>query len=110
VLHLTTGSLPGVHFCGDASWSPGRSGAKWRPITSAGLDQPEPLKDTGLALGNEWIVKDLIEAMEKDRQPLGSMYDGRAALEMILAVYESHRLGAPVELPLKNRKHPLMLL
>lgn len=35
------------------------------------------------------------------------MYDGRAALEMILAVYESHRLNAPVELPLKNRRHPL---
>ena len=57
--------------------------------------------------GNVWIVKDLIEAIEKDRQPLGSAYDGRAALEMILAVYESHRLGAAVDLPLKNRDHPL---
>jgi hypothetical protein len=35
------------------------------------------------------------------------MYDGRAALEMILAVYEAHRLNAPVSLPLKNREHPL---
>ena len=61
-------------------------------------------------LGNVWIVKDLIEAIEKDRQPLGSMYDGRAALEMILAVYESHRLKGPVELPLKNRQHPLTML
>ena len=55
-------------------------------------------------------LKDLIEAIEKDRQPLGSMYDGRAALEMILAVYESHRLKGPVELPLKNRRHPLTML
>jgi len=38
------------------------------------------------------------------------VYDGRAALEMILAVYESHRLNAPVELPLKNRRHPLSML
>jgi hypothetical protein len=38
------------------------------------------------------------------------MYDGRAALEMILAVYDSHRAKGTVELPLKNRKHPLTML
>ena len=36
--------------------------------------------------------------------------DRRAALEMILAVYESHRLRAPVDFPLKNRRHPLTML
>ena len=81
----------------------------------AGGDQRRPrqagdAEGAGLGPGNVWIVKDLIEAIEKDRQPLGSMYDGRAALEMILAVYESHRLNAPVELPLKNREHPLTML
>jgi hypothetical protein len=29
---------------------------------------------------------------------------------MILAVYESHRRGAPVPLPLKERRHPLDML
>ena len=110
VIHLTTGSLPAVYFCEDPSWSPGCSGAKWQPITSAGLNRPEPLKDTGASLANVLIVKDLIAAIEQDTQPLGSIYDGRAALEMILAVYESHRLQASVKLPLKNRKHPLTLL
>jgi hypothetical protein len=38
------------------------------------------------------------------------MYDGRAALEMILATYESYRLNGPVKFPLENRKHPLTLL
>jgi len=42
-------------------------------------------------------IKDLIEAIEQDRQPLGSMYDGRAALEMILATYESHRRKGPLD-------------
>ena len=60
--------------------------------------------------GNVLIAKDLIRAIEMDTQPRGSMYDGRAALEMILSVYESHRLGRPVELPLENREHPLGLL
>ena len=58
-------------------------------------------------MGNRLIVADLMDAIEKDRPPLGSIYDGRAALEMILAVYESHKLERPVELPMKNRRHPL---
>ncbi|HTK77193.1 MAG TPA: hypothetical protein VL371_18140, partial [Gemmataceae bacterium] len=61
----------------------------------------------GLGQGNLWIAQDLIRAIEEDRQPRGSIYDGRAALEMILAVYESHRVRGPVGLPLKNREHPL---
>jgi hypothetical protein len=107
---MTTGSLPAIHFCEDPSWSPGASGARWQPITSAGLNQSEPLKDTGAALANALIARDLIDRIEKDSQPLGSIYDARASLEMILAVYESHRLERLVELPLKNRKHPLTLL
>jgi hypothetical protein len=94
----------------DPSWSPGHSKAAWQEITSAGLGKPEPLKDGSAIQGNIWIVKDLMEAIEQDRQPLGSMYDGRAALEMILATYESHRRKGPVEFPLENRKHPLSLL
>jgi predicted dehydrogenase len=110
VIQLTTGSLPAAYFLDDPSWFPGRSRKDWQEITSAGVGKPEPLKDGGLGMGNVWIARDLIEAIKKDRQPLGGMYDGRAALEMILAVYESHRLTAPVELPLKNRRHPLTLL
>jgi predicted dehydrogenase len=110
IVQLTTGSLPPVYFLDDNSWSPGQSKAQWQELTSAGLGKPEPLKDGGLGQGNLWIAHDLIEAIEKDRQPLGSVYDGRAALEMILAVYEAHRLKGPVALPLKNRQHPLALL
>jgi predicted dehydrogenase len=110
VIQLTTGALPPVYFLEDPSWFPGQSKAPWKEITSAGVGKPEPLTDGGLGLGNIWVVKDLIEAIEQDRQPLGGMYDGRAALEMILAIYESHRLQGPVELPLKNRRHPLTML
>jgi predicted dehydrogenase len=110
VVQVTTGSLPAAYFLDDPSWFPGRSKQSWQEVTSAGLDKPEPLKDDGLASGNVWIARDLIAAIEQDRQPLGGMYDGRAALEMILAAYESHRLGKPVDLPLHNRLHPLSLL
>lgn len=107
IIATTTGSLPPMYFCDDPSWT-GR--AAWQPITSAGVGKDETLKDGGLGLGNQWIAKDLMEAIEKDRQPKGSIYDARAALEMILAVYESHRLKGPAELPLRNRQHPLTTL
>jgi predicted dehydrogenase len=110
VIQLTTGSLPAVFFLDDPSWFPGRSKKEWQEISSAGLGKPETLQDGGLGLGNIWIARDLIEAIEKDRQPLGSIYDGRAALEMIHSVYESHRVKGPVDLPLKTRVNPLTLL
>jgi predicted dehydrogenase len=110
ILTITTGALPEIWFVEDPSWQPGRSKARWKKITSAGIDKPETLSDSDQRLGNRLIARDLIRAIEKNTQPKGSIYDGRAALEMILAVYESHRLNAPVELPLKNRRHPLGLL
>jgi predicted dehydrogenase len=110
VIQLTTGSLPPAYFLADPSWFPGRSRVNWQEITSAGLGKPETLKDGGLGQGNVWIVRDLMDAIEQDRQPRGSIYDARAALEMILAVYESQRLGRTVNLPLQNRRHPLASL
>ena len=107
IIQIVTGGLGSTWFLDDPSWMPGKSKAAWQEITSAGVGKPEPLKDGGLGMGNKFIALDLIDAIENDRPPLGNIYDGRAALEMILAVYESHKLERPVDLPLKNRKHPL---
>ena len=110
ILTATTGAVPEVWFVADPSWQTGGSNAQWKRISSAGIDKPEPLSDPGHHFGNRLIALDLINAIETDTQPKGSIYDGREALQMILAVYESHRLNAPVQLPLENRKHPLSLL
>jgi predicted dehydrogenase len=45
-------------------------------------------------------IADLIDAIDHDRPPAVTGADARAALEIVLAVYESSRLGAPVSLPL----------
>lgn len=105
-----TGYLPDVRFLSDSSWSPGRTGKKWTPISSAGLDKPEPIKDGGLHAGNVAAVKDLIAAIEEDRRPVSNIYEARIATEMIVAVFESHRVGGPVTFPLTNRKNPLTML
>jgi predicted dehydrogenase len=107
---LDTGHLPEMSCLLDASWSNARSKQPWLPISSAGLDKPEPLTNRKLEGGNVLAVKDLIAAIEKDRQPLASIYEARTATEMIVAVFESQRLGKPVPFPLANRQNPLTLL
>ncbi|HXD88921.1 MAG TPA: Gfo/Idh/MocA family oxidoreductase [Urbifossiella sp.] len=107
LLQLGFGVFGPSFFCVDPSWMTGKSKAAWQEITSNGLGKPETLTAKEIDNGNIFIANDLIDAMEKDRAPLDSITDGRAALEMILAVYESHRQERPVDLPLKNRKHPL---
>ncbi len=110
VIEIVTGHLPACKILLDPSWSPGRSGTAWQNITSAGIGNDEPLKDAGLHGGNLLAVKDLISAIEEDRQPQGSVYEARGATEMILAIFEAQRLGRQVKLPLENRKHPLTML
>jgi predicted dehydrogenase len=111
IVEILTGHLPSVQFLPDPAWSPGRSGAKWLPVTSAGVDKPEPLADGGLDGGNVMAVKDLLAAIEiQDRDPECSVYEGRMTIEMISAVFESHRVGGPVTFPLKTRANPLTLL
>jgi predicted dehydrogenase len=104
VLQLGYGAVPLAFLCEDPSWMPAKRKVVWQPITAPGEVAGAPAGPEG---ANRWIVDDLIAAIEEDRPPLGSLADGRAALEMILAVYESHRQERAVDLPLKNRAHPL---
>ena len=55
-------------------------------------------------------MKDLLSSIENDRQPECNILEGRTTIEMISAVFESHRLGHPVSFPLKTRENPLSLL
>jgi predicted dehydrogenase len=110
IVEYLTGYLPAVNFLPDPSWSPGRSGAKWVKVTSAGVDKPEPIKPTGIPAGNVAAIQDLLAAIHEDRQPLCSVYAARSTIEMIMAVFESQRQGKPVAFPLENRQHPLAML
>lgn len=112
IIEILTGYLPSVKLLADPAWSPGRSNAKWQNVTTAGIDQPEPLKPEGGPLhpGNVAAIDDLLDAIEQNREPKCGVADARATVEMISAVFESHRVGGPVKMPLENRKHPLEML
>ena len=104
------GHLPTMYFLPDSTWIAGPHGKRPVPISSAGVGKAEPLANGGLPGGNVLAVRDLIAAIEKDRQPPSSIYEARTATEMIVAVFESQRLGKPVALPLAERQNPLSLL
>jgi len=110
IIEMTEGTMPDVKYLGDPSWSPGRSGAKWQDVTSAGIGKPEPLTGPEFSARHTLAIRDLLAAVEEDRQPLGGPLPGRDVVEMIVAVFESHRLGRPATLPLENRENPLAML
>ena len=104
---------PIAHFLPLNPFGPVKQPRAWVPISTAGIDKPEPLANLGKqVMAHTTGGLDLIAAMRGgDRQPLCSAYDGRAAIEMISAVFESHRLnGQRVTFPLKTRENPLTLL
>ncbi|MEP6673399.1 MAG: Gfo/Idh/MocA family oxidoreductase [Chthoniobacter sp.] len=95
--------LPGNPF------APGKEARAWVPISSAGPGVPEPIADVKEQVSSHLLpARDLIAAMREDRAPLCSAADGRAVVEMIMAVFESHRLnGQRVTFPLATRQNPL---
>jgi predicted dehydrogenase len=110
-IELATGWRPPAWLLADPAWTGASGGAKWVEITSAGVGKPETLASSDMNEANRAIVTDLIRSVESDSQPRASVYDGRAAIEMILGCYASHAHRALVPLPLAERtRHPLETL
>jgi len=110
IIEVLMGALPEASLLEDVSWSPARSGKTWVKVTSEGVGAAETIKETSLLSGNVRAVKDLITAVENDRQPEASIYEGKTTVEMIASVFESHRTGGTVMFPLKNRENPLGMM
>ena len=87
-------------------WIPGEENGTWERVLLDEWEQYSAGERTHQS--NLIIVRELIQAIEGDRpvRACSSGEDGRAALEMIMAVHESQRLGTRVSLPLANRENP----
>jgi predicted dehydrogenase len=95
--------VPEVYLLRDPTWAPGGKSVKWETLPDAPVveyTRPEVER-------NAPIVDDLIAAVREKRRPAVSLQDGRDSLEMVQAVYAAYFQGGRVELPLKNRRHPL---
>lgn len=84
-------------------------GVQWGKIEVPPVPDPDgtPEDAPGQHVLNNLVVRDLLTAAADDREPLCSGHGARWSLEMILAVYEAHRTGHRVSLPLVERTHPL---
>jgi predicted dehydrogenase len=85
-----------------------RDGKK-TPITTAGIGQPEPIKDIRLINGgHHGAIRDLLAAIAEKREPLCGPKAGLETVELTLAVFASFAAGGKkVALPLADRQHPL---
>lgn len=110
IIELQTGYLPAAYLLEDPNWSPGRSNKKWEPISSVGVGKPEVISDPNLHGGNLAACNDLIEAINDDRLPEADIFEARMTIELIAAVFESHRQQKQISIPLENRANPLSLL
>lgn len=94
---------PEIFVLKDPSWSPGGSENKWEPMPNA----PESPDQGDHLLRYSIIVNDLIDSIEKNKHPVISLNSGRDSLELVQAVFDSYVQGKRVEIPLKERTHPL---
>ena len=100
---------PLAHFiAGNPFMAPGDP-REWQPITTMGIgrkeDRPQLIREI-----HEHVVavRDLVTAVDEDREPVCGLAEGAGTVEMICAVFESHRQGGrAVALPLADRGHPL---
>ena len=63
-------------------------------------------RETGVA-ADQAACLDLMASIEEDRLPEANIYEARMTVEMITAVFASHRIRQPVQIPLQSRQHPL---
>ena len=69
--------------------------------------KPRDLSDW-IHRGNQYLAQRLIEAIEKDIEPVAGGEDVLFVMEMIQGVYASHfRNGQRIEIPQSPREHPL---
>lgn len=102
LLSFRSGPLQELFQCAEPLPLPGKPA--WQRVE---VPAPPPDGADSMHPANQALVRDLLEAVEKRREALSSLKDGRAAVEMIMAVYVSHLRKGRVTLPLEQRKHPL---
>jgi predicted dehydrogenase len=112
IIDLRVDVEPLAHLAPGSPFMPSGEPRRWIPIGSAGPGRPEPIANLGAQVsGHLLAARDLIAAMREGRPPRCSARDGLVTVEMITAVFESHRLGGRrVTFPLETRTNPLALL
>jgi predicted dehydrogenase len=93
---------PRVLILKPGKFAPEGRNDQWTPLDF------KPEGQTGTAAANRRLALDWLKAIEDRRDPECSAANAAKAVEMVMAVYESHLTSRRVTLPLPNREHPLI--
>lgn len=112
IIDLRVDKEPVAHLLPGSPFQPALESRAWMPVSSAGVGRPEPIENLGKLMSAHVIAgRDLVAAIHEGREPICNMREGAATVEMICAVFESHRLGGKrVSLPLQTRENPFTLM
>lgn len=98
IIAIQAGHVPAVFHADSPTWT---------EVPWTRLSFPEGIRPMSQQDAYHLMIDDLLEAIEKDREPVSSGCNARWTIEMAMAVYASARTGARVAFPLKQRTHPL---
>ena len=112
LINVQCDQLTLAHLVRGNPFEPPQQPRAWVPITSAGPGQTEPLSDLRETVSHHiGPIRDLIATLDSDRQPLCSAYEAAMTVEMISAVFASHRANSQaVAFPLASRENELARL
>ncbi len=112
IVDLRPGREPFAQLLPGSPFLPSGEPRTWVPISSAGVGKPEPVAANKTPADRNLLAgQDLIAAMRENRPPLCNEHEGRVTIEMIMAIFESHRLnGQRVTFPLQTKQNPLAIL
>ena len=111
ILDLRIDTEPLVQVLRGNPFKPRSDPRAWIPVSSAGLGKAEPIATIREQVaGHLRPAQDLIQAMETGKPTLCGPEDGLVTVEMIQAIFASHRMdGARIPLPLTNRGNALAI-
>lgn len=109
IISMRTDRDPLAHLIPGNPFEPTDQPQPWLPITTGGVDVPEPEpKLIDHIFHHDTAVADLIAAIDENREPLCNAAEGALTVELICSVFQSHRNGGTVSIPLQQREHPLI--
>ena len=91
--------LPSAHFAPDGGFT-------WKPLT---LNPPDSYDPTGPVNEQDYgFANEFVAALDGNREHACSGHEGLHVLEMLMGVFESAAYRRRVELPQRDRRHPLL--
>ena len=92
--------LPTPHFVPDGTHD------QWEALPSI---YPEHFdREKGADADDYCFVDEYVNALDENREHESNGEEGRHVIEILMAIFESAAYGTRVELPQKNREHPLL--